>query len=708
MNRPDESPATLLARALSLIAQDRWRDARPLLERLAEDPACDAAIVRRLAESEILTGDAARAMKRLERLAAGDDEADFLRARAEEALGMIAAARERLLALRDRLAVPSAMVALRLGIVHHRLGEIEAAIAATAEALRLEPRMAAAHENLAALWLGLAIAQTEAGDAAAATASLANAVAAGPQQAATWASIGALYAEHLAYPEADRALANASALDPGAPEVETVRAGVKQELGDNAGAMHALALAASRDPGDMRVAFAQRLFLPQTYDGVEDVAAWRRRFSEGLASLEREEPRWTARAEDVLRLARGNFFLAYQGEDDRALQERYMRLIARLAGAAEPELRAPMASAPRAGRRIRVGFFGNVFRESTAGRYFERWVTGLDAARFERFVYHTAPVADALTRRVAAAADHFIDRRLDTRATARMLRAQGLDILVYPEVGMSTLTCVLAALRLAPVQCAGWGHPVTTGSDAIDYYFTCGAMEPPGGEAHYTERLIALPGIGVDYAMPALAPRVARAELGLPDGAHIYICPQSLFKIHPEMDGIFADILAADRDALLVLFQAPARAVTEQLAARIQRALAARGIPPRAQVKFLPRLPAPQFRASLSVADVVLDTVRWSGGNTSLDAFAAGVPVVTIPGRFMRGRQTAAMLEMLGLADLLARDASDYLRIALDLARDADRNAAVRSAIAERRDALFDRREPVAALQDALLEIAPR
>jgi CRISPR-associated protein Csy1 len=638
---------------------------------------------------------------------ARDDEAEFLRARTEISLGKPGAARDRLLALRARLARPSAMLELQLGYACRQLGDASAAIEAAREAIRLAPDLAAAHELLTALWLELARAQTESGDAAAAIASLANAVAAGPQHALLWAHIGYLYAEHLMHAQAGHALSRASALDPGAAEVESVRAAVMQELGDYPGAMQALALAAARDPDDLRVAFAQRLFLPQTYESVDDVAAWRRRFSEGLGSLEREEARWMARAPDVFRLTRSNFFLAYQGEDDRELQERYMGLVARLAGAAAPHLRAPPAPASRGNRRIRVGFFGNVFRESTAGHYFERWVTRLDGARFERVVYHTAPVADALTRRVAAAADRFVQRRLDTRATAEMLRSDELDILVYPEVGMSSTTLLLAALRLAPVQCAGWGHPVTTGSDAIDYYLTCSAMEPPDAGAHYTERLIGLPGIGVDYAMPAPPARVERRELGLPAGARIFMCAQSLFKVHPGMDDAFASILGDDPQGLLVFFQAGARPVTEQLAARIERALARRGIAPRAQVKFLPRLPGPQFRGALAVADVVLDTFGWSGGNTTLDALAAGVPVVTTRGRFMRGRQTAAMLEMLGLPELVARDAADYARVAMRVAADRDFNAGVREAIAARRELLFDRGEPVAALQEALLKIAP-
>jgi predicted O-linked N-acetylglucosamine transferase (SPINDLY family) len=137
----------------------------------------------------------------------------------------------------------------------------------------------------------------------------------------------------------------------------------------------------------------------------------------------------------------------------------------------------------------------------------------------------------------------------------------------------------------------------------------------------------------------------------------------------------------------------------------MQRALARRGVPPRGQVKFLPRMSGPYFRSALAIADVVLDTARWSGGNTSMDAFAAGVPVVTLPGRFMRGRQTGAMMEMLGLGELCAAGPAEYVQLALDIARDRDRNAALRRAILERRESLFNRRECAVAFQDALLRV---
>src|SRR5204863_8464277 len=177
-----------------------------------------------------------------------------------------------------------------------------------------------------------------------------------------------------------------------------------------------------------------------------------------------------------------------------------------------------------------------------------------------------------------------------------------------------------------------------------DRYFTCAAMEPRDAQEHYGEHLVGLPGLGVSYAMPEMAPPFERDKLRLPGDRRIYVCPQSLFKIHPGMDALFAKLLAADPGGVIAFFQAPSRGITDRFAARVQRSLAAHGVAPGAQLKFLPRMNPLAFRRTLAAADLVIDTTHWSGGNTSLDAIAAGVPVVTLPGHFMRARQTAAML----------------------------------------------------------------
>lgn len=615
----------------------------------------------------------------------------------------------------------------------HRQGDLEQAIAVLREAAALSPTATAAHKNLAALlaqagrhdevravlanavsllpadaslWARLAHAQADLGQAGEALASLARAEAAAPRDATTWAMIGGQLAEFGRWSDAERNLARASALDPGRPAIEITLAHAKQEAGADAPALQALARATSRDPGHLNAAVDERLYLPHLYADRNDLARWRARYAAGLERLVAESGRWTASAPQVFALNHHNFLLAYQGEDDLPLQRTYSGFLAHLARAAQPELCAPRRPRFDGGRRLRIGFASGIFRDCTAGRYFERWVTGLDARRFERFVYHTAPISDDFTRRIAGGAEHFAALRRGDAAAAARIAADDLDVLVHPEVGMTPQSYLLAALRLAPVQIAGWGHPVTTGGAEIDHYLTCAAMEPPDAAQHYSERLIALPGPGVDYAMPALPAPLARAALGLPEGRRLYVCPQSLFKVHPDMDALFARLLAADEEGLLLFFQAPARAVTERLGARMQRALAAHGVPPRGQVKFLPRMSAENFRRVLGAADVVVDTLHWSGGNTSLDALASGTPIVTLPGRFMRGRQTAAMLGMAGLPELVAASPEDYVRIAVEAARDPGQNAHLREQVLAGREALFERREPIAALEEALLLVA--
>ena len=89
--------------------------------------------------------------------------------------------------------------------------------------------------------------------------------------------------------------------------------------------------------------------------------------------------------------------------------------------------------------------------------------------------------------------------------------------------------------------------------------------------------------------------------------------------------------------------------------------------------------------ASICVCDAMLDTLHWSGGNTSLDALACGLPIVTLPGPFMRGRQSAGMLSLLGVPELIARDRADYVAIATRLIARA--GVAARACRAHRRRA---------------------
>ena len=131
---------------------------------------------------------------------------------------------------------------------------------------------------------------------------------------------------------------------------------------------------------------------------------------------------------------------------------------------------------------------------------------------------------------------------------------ENLDIIFYPEIGMSPITYFLAFARLAPVQIVSWGHPETTGINTIDYFLSSTLLEPNNAKSKYSERLICLSQFPLYYEPPKnLGPLKNRKDLKLPENIRLYGCPQSLFKFHPDFDLILAEILFQDPESCIVL-----------------------------------------------------------------------------------------------------------------------------------------------------------
>jgi protein O-GlcNAc transferase len=506
---------------------------------------------------------------------------------------------------------------------------------------------------------------------------------------------------------AEAALRRACALAPATAQYLWLLGYTLREQSDIDGALAAFAAGRRANPEDLHCAVAEALLLPPIYRNSQDVQRWRSRFETGLARLRREQPKHPRWGSQVLALEWENFYLAYQGGDDLPLQAGYSDFLAMLLAQAVPALQTPLARPAAKGRRIRVGFLSGELRTCTIGSYFGSWILGLPRDRFEVWCYFTGYRPDALTARLAASCDRFRTLESGVGSQAAIVRADAPDILVLPDAGMHTQSNLFANLRLAPIQCVGWGHPVTTGSRFVEHFISCAAMEPPAAAAHYSERLIMLPGLGVHYEPPPHAQPHRRADFGLPEDAHVYVCPNRLHKIMPDHDSLFLEILAADPQAVLIFFSAVPPGQQRAFIDRLQHGMAAAGIPPRRQIKFLPELPRAMFRSALAVADVMLDTPNFSGGSTALDALAAGLPIVAREGRYMRGRQSAEMLRIVGVPELIALDDRHYVELALRVARDRHYRRSLAERIADGLPRLFGRDEPVAVLADALAALLP-
>jgi protein O-GlcNAc transferase len=605
---------------------------------------------------------------------------------------------------RKALALNNDFKAAHFNLAHalDELGRFEEAVQAYSHVLRKDPSNARAAYNLAALFASR-------GRMDEAVRFYEQAIRIVPDYAAALNNLGVIRRDQDRLEEARKLFDQALALDPRMPEALYNVGVCLQKSGDYAGGIEYYRQALEANAAYSPARWLHDLSLPMLYDRTDDIDTARRRFSRNLARLTTETPLDTPaeRRRALSGIACStNFLLQYQGEDDCELQKLYGHFVARVMKANFPRFsQKPVMPPVLTTERIRIGYVSSLMRSHTVGIFLRGWLEGHDRSRFEIFGYHVGSKSDAETERIAAHLDHFHALGPDLAYAADRIAADRLHVLIHTDVGMDPITLQLAGLNLAPVQCKGWGHPVTTGLPTIDYYLSSNAMETEDAGQYYSETLIRLPGLALKYTPPALpAAPVSRRDLSLPEKAFIFLSTQSLFKYLPQFDAIYPAIAARVPQACFVFIEHSALQVTQRFRDRLGRAFAAAGLSADTFCRIVPRQNHAGFLSLNMAADVLLDTFAWSGGKTTLEAIACGLPVVTCPGRFMRGRHAYAMLKIMQIPQTIARDMNEYCAIAARLAQDSSFYARMRAAVTEERGRLFEDQRFMIALEDFLVQ----
>jgi len=100
----------------------------------------------------------------------------------------------------------------------------------------------------------------------------------------------------------------------------------------------------------------------------------------------------------------------------------------------------------------------------------------------------------------------------------------------------------------------------------------------------------------------------------------------------------------------------------------------------------------------------MLDTLGFSGFNTTMQAVECGLPVLAYEGEFMRGRFASGIMRRMGLAELIAATDDEFIQKAIALAADPARLQRLRREIADRRSVLFHDLEPIRRLEQSFAE----
>lgn len=365
---------------------------------------------------------------------------------------------------------------------------------------------------------------------------------------------------------------------------------------------------------------------------------------------------------------------------------------------------------PLAGRRLKVGYVSGDFRQHAVSYFVEQLFTHHERTRIELFAYSTQSMRDAVTGRLQALAEHWVQfAAISDDAIRARIAADDIDVLIDLSGHSAHNRLGVFARRAAPVQAHYLGYFASTGLTEMDYWIGDEILTPAATDNHFCEQVWRLPRVWVSYESQADAP--------VPDwhpdrDGNIWVGSfNNLAKLTPATLALWAKILDALPEARLLL-------KTKELAEygnrrRILDEMAGHGIAPD-RIELQDRSVTPDWSAHMGYynrLDIALDPVGGvGGGTTTCDALWMGVPVITYEGDRMAERMTASMLNAIGHPEWIARTEAEYIDKVVALARDLQQRNTLRFTQRERMalSPLCDAKGLALSLENAYVEMFER
>ncbi len=599
-----------------------------------------------------------------------------------------------------------------LGSAYQAMGRLDRAEERYRQALAADPGCFAARGNLA----NLAAAR---GDAEGAAAEFGKLLAENPDSHQTWNNLGNSLQDSGRYPEAMRAYARALEIKP---DYYLVHNNVGNALRKQGRCLDALAAYDRALAADSRfveainnkaVALQELGRHAEAFQAFETALAIRPRYTDPMINLAnhwREHGRpekaagWLRQAVEIEpanayawnnlgcalsdqgdpaaaivcyeralefqpgnHQAESNVLLNMQyldGTGPRRILDRHLEF-ARGHEAPLARLRLHHRNVPDPERPLRVGYVSADFKRHSVAFFAEPLLERHDRSSFTAFCYAAVSRPDSYTARFEQlAGEGWRDLRGASHESFRdLVRADGIDILV--DLGGHTANSRLLSMatKPAPVQVSWLGYPATTGLAAIDYRFTDAFADPPGtSEQWHTESLYRLEAGFLCFRPPDRAPEPAPPPHAA-TGMFTFGCFNNMAKIGPSCVRAWISILEQTPGSRLFVKN---KALAEP-EARNRFLAQFRGAGIGEERVLLSGL-VPSLAAHLDsyrLVDLALDSFPYAGTTTTCEALWMGVPVVTAAGETHVSRVGVSILSLAGLPRFIARDASEYVEIAV-------------------------------------------
>ena len=175
----------------------------------------------------------------------------------------------------------------------------------------------------------------------------------------------------------------------------------------------------------------------------------------------------------------------------------------------------------------------------------------------------------------------------------------------------------------------------------------------------------------------------------------------NIFKFNENFETVLANILNSDPKAHLLMsgYIPMCRSHMCRIASKLEGDSMKR-------IHMMPALNKEDFYSAINISDVVLDPYPFGGCNSSLEAFDLGVPVVSMPSKFINGRFTYGFYKKMGITDCLVNDYNEYTQLALKMGNNKEYRNMISTRILEEKHVLFEDKYCVKDWINCLLELA--
>ena len=287
-------------------------------------------------------------------------------------------------------------------------------------------------------------------------------------------------------------------------------------------------------------------------------------------------------------------------------------------------------------QKIRIGFISEFFSNHTIGKLFKGIIFNLSDEKFEKFVFHShktdlSPIYQEFLNAEKKTNIKNITLSKNFKKSINEISQKNLDIVFFPDIGMSSEFYYLSFIRFAKIQITSWGHPITTSNDTIDYFLSSKILETKDAHKRFSEKLILSDYLPMYFYKPKIKNILPEKEI---IKKNLYFCSQNLMKIHPHFDEIIGKILTRDKKSKIFFIKDKNEIISKKLIKRFEKNI----LIDLNRITFFEKMGVEDYINTCGSSSVLLDTLYFGAGNSFHESMFYGTPTVTMPTENLKSR----------------------------------------------------------------------